>query len=145
MQRLLLVTVLSVFVWPSAQGQQKKPCEVDLGGPILPAYLCAEQLAKDAATRVEEELKTTLVALQGRLQQGGPYVSKKQLQLTQEKWSAHIREHCQFVSQIPGTESNWQARSIYENTCLARESALRIAQLQVWRACFSEGGGQCLP
>jgi uncharacterized protein YecT (DUF1311 family) len=138
---IALLSVASVAV----AADPISPCEIDLGGPVLPAYLCAEKLAKEASVELKAETSATLAALPSHLKPGGPYVTKKQLQVAQTKWLVHISEHCRFTAQIPGEPGDWHVRDIYINSCMIRESANRVQQLKTWRACFAHGGGQCMP
>ena len=145
MQLLHTANVLATLLLLTFRVEAAEACEVDLGGPVLPAYLCAEQKARDAATQVRTVFEATLATLPVRPEPGGPAVGREQLQLVQAKWLAHVEEHCRFVSQVPGEPGDWHIRDVYENSCLAREFTSRVNQLKVWRACFVEGGGQCMP
>jgi uncharacterized protein YecT (DUF1311 family) len=140
----LAVCITVAFLIPVQASQAE--CELDLGGPVLPAYLCAEKRAASAATQLDAELKATLASLpKDKAQPGLPLVTRRELLATQEKWRSYAKAHCAFVSRVPGEPGDWHITVIYENACLARLSTERVAQLRAWRACFEHGGGECLP
>lgn len=143
--QLLRQVIAGCVAFLVALAAESETCEVDLGGPVMPAYFCAERLAQAARAQVKAELEATVAAVPRKLRPGGPSVSRNQLRAAQAAWVSYAQTHCALSSQVPGEPGDWHIRVIYENVCLAHESGMRIAQLQKWRACFKEGGGICLP
>ncbi len=133
------------LAYSTAQAEPAETCEIDLGGPTLQAYFCAERQAKEASERLSSELAATLAALPVRLEQGGPAVTRSALRNAQTKWLAHINAHCRFNAQVAGEPGDWHIREISVSACMSREMRVRANQLAVWRGCFTEGGGQCMP
>lgn len=143
--RLVGIAVSLLLASAYAVADPIEPCEIDLGGPALPAYMCAEKQAQEAYVQLTAEASATLAMLPVKREPDGPYVTKKQFQRAQDKWLSHVTEHCQFVAQIPGEPGDWHIRWVYINSCMARESTGRIEQLKIWQACFTLEGGRCLP
>jgi uncharacterized protein YecT (DUF1311 family) len=145
MRAVLATAGAAMALLVPAHANQYAECEIDLSGPIVPAYLCAERLAERATAQVGAEFKAALAALPSRPREGGPFVTQQQLRSVHAKWRAYAHSHCQFVARVPGESGDWHIPIIFENSCLARLYAERASQLRTWRACFEEGGGECMP
>jgi uncharacterized protein YecT (DUF1311 family) len=144
MRYVIVVAAVAASCTRVAMCQPQGECEIDLGGPMLTAYQCAERRARAADDEMQRELAAALAAAAAR-QQRGAAVTKGELAATQAAWQKHVQSHCRFAARLPGEPGDWRFTVILENACLIERRRERAVDLRRWSECLSLGGQTCMP
>lgn len=119
-------------------------CNTDLSVP-LDAYLCSQGKLAAATAKLKRDLAATVAALPEEKTDYGSLVTKRQLKSAQAAWFSYVEKHCALVAEFPGRAADWHYPVANANFCRIAEIETRLAQLQKWRQCATEGGGGCMP